>query len=159
MPGASRAIGRLNRAGLVTVVITNQSGVARGLLSEAALRRLHEALIGRLARRGARLDAIYYCPHHPTAGVGKYRRRCRCRKPGPGMILRARRDLSLDLAGSFLIGDSERDILAGRRGGVGMNILIARAPVEGGTRADAVVASLARAVDLVLRRLREKAGG
>jgi D-glycero-D-manno-heptose 1,7-bisphosphate phosphatase len=117
LPGAAAAIRRLNEAGIAVVVATNQSGIARGMLTEADLASLHSALRERLARRRARLDAIYYCPHHPEAPIPDYRRRCRCRKPAPGMMLRAARELDLDLAHSFAVGDSERDLEAGRRAG------------------------------------------
>ena len=115
--GAGEAIRRLNAARFAVVVTTNQSGIARGLLTEEELERIHDLLRRRLEKRGARLDAIYHCPHHPEAPRPEYRRRCRCRKPAPGMLLRAARDLTLDLGRSFAVGDSERDAAAGRRAG------------------------------------------
>jgi D-glycero-D-manno-heptose 1,7-bisphosphate phosphatase len=117
LPGAGAAIRRLNEAGFAVVVITNQSGIARGLLSERDLDHMHQVLRRRLARSGAQLDGIYYCPHHPEAPLRRYRRRCGCRKPAPGLLRRAARELNLDLPRSFAIGDSPRDLEAGRRAG------------------------------------------
>jgi D-glycero-D-manno-heptose 1,7-bisphosphate phosphatase len=117
LPRAAEAIRRLNQAGFAVVVATNQSGIARGLLSEADLEGIHDTLQRRLVKRGAKLDAIYYCPHHPEGAIHRYRRRCACRKPAPGMLLRAARELDLDLSRSFAVGDGERDVTAGRRAG------------------------------------------
>jgi len=117
LPRAAEAIRRLNEAGFAVVVATNQSGIARNLLSEADLEGIHDALRRRLAKRGAKLDAIYYCPHHPEGAIPRYRRRCACRKPAPGMLLRAASELDLDLSRSFAVGDGERDVTAGCRAG------------------------------------------
>lgn len=112
-PGAAEAIAALNAAGLPVVVITNQSGVARGRLDEETLARIHAALRERLAAAGARVDLILYCPHHPELGGERYRRDCACRKPRPGMLEEAARRLDLDLARSWVVGDSARDLEAG----------------------------------------------
>ena len=117
LPRAAAAICRLNRAGFAVVVTTNQSGIGRGLLTEEELEEVHAVLRSRLGRRGARIDGIYFCPHHPEAARPEYRRRCRCRKPAAGMLLRAAREFDLDLGRCFAIGDSARDIEAGRRAG------------------------------------------
>ena len=109
--GAGEAIRALNDAGLAVVILTNQSAVARGLLDEATLGRIHSELRRRLRRQGARVDAIYYCPHHPSEGRGQYLRDCQCRKPRRGMLKRATRELGLTLRGSFLVGDDLRDLL------------------------------------------------
>ena len=115
LPGAAEGIRALNRMGYRVIVVTNQSVVARGWVTEAKLQSIHRALEARLRRRGARLDAIFYCPHHPDADLPRYRVRCRCRKPGIGLIRRAGRELGVAMRGSFMVGDSTRDILAGRR--------------------------------------------
>jgi D-glycero-D-manno-heptose 1,7-bisphosphate phosphatase len=115
--GSAAAIRQLNRAGFAVVIATNQSGVARGLLTEETLKGIHEALLARLRRRGARIDAIYYCPYHPEAEVPQYRVDSDCRKPAPGMLLHAARELDLDLSRSYSVGDSVRDLEAGRRVG------------------------------------------
>ncbi|MFG0319347.1 MAG: D-glycero-beta-D-manno-heptose 1,7-bisphosphate 7-phosphatase [Planctomycetota bacterium JB042] len=108
--GAAGAIRRLNDAGYAVVVVTNQSGVARGFLREEALDEIHAELRRRLARAGAHVDAILHCPHHPTEGRAPYRRRCRCRKPAKGMLDRAVKGQGLTLRGSWIVGDAVRDL-------------------------------------------------
>jgi len=117
LPHAADALHRLQEAGFALVVVTNQSGVARGLLTEVDLAQVHDLLRSRLARRGVQLDAVYYCPHHPEAARPEYRRTCTCRKPSPGLLLQAAEHLDLDLAHSFAVGDSARDLAAGRAAG------------------------------------------
>ena len=117
IPSSAEAIRELNGNGLKVVVVTNQAGVAYGYYSEEDLKVLHEELIGQLSRYGARLDAIYYCPHHPEGKVERYRMICDCRKPGIGMLLKAARDLKIDLSASYMIGDKLSDIGAGKKAG------------------------------------------
>ncbi|MEW6264671.1 MAG: D-glycero-beta-D-manno-heptose 1,7-bisphosphate 7-phosphatase [Thermodesulfobacteriota bacterium] len=114
LPGVDRAVSRLNEAGLPVVVVSNQSGVARGYFPEELVNRVNEMMVELLARAGARLDAVYYCPHHPRAEVAAYRRECDCRKPKPGLLLRAAADLGLDLTRSFAVGDRTSDLKAAR---------------------------------------------
>ena len=158
LPGAAAAIRRLNEAGLVVVVTTNQSGIARGLLTEADLSKINEALSKRLSAHRAIIDAIYFCPHHPEVGKPPYRRRCRCRKPAPGMLLRAAKDLDLDLARSFSVGDSERDLAAGRK--VGARTVLVRTgygritQAAGAVKADYIAHNLGDAADWILRQLK-----
>jgi D,D-heptose 1,7-bisphosphate phosphatase len=114
---AFEAVRRANQAGLQAVVITNQSVVARGYLSEAALELIHEDLRLRFEKGGARLDAFYYCPHHPDQGTGALTVDCNCRKPRPGMLLQASEEMGLDLRGSVMIGDTLSDVEAGHRAG------------------------------------------
>lgn len=109
---APAAVRLLNEAGFVVVVVTNQSGVARGIYDEATVRRLHEHMQRVLAERGARIDAFYYCPHHPDGKVAQYALRCNCRKPGTGMLDQAAKDWPVDRARSFLIGDKDVDMQA-----------------------------------------------
>jgi D-glycero-D-manno-heptose 1,7-bisphosphate phosphatase len=116
--GAAAAVQRLNRRFARVVVVTNQSGVARGLYREDDVRRLHAWMAAALGAQGARIDAFYYCPHHPTAGTGPYTRACDCRKPEPGLLLRAIAEHAIDPAASIMIGDQPRDIEAARRAGV-----------------------------------------
>ncbi|MBK7876633.1 MAG: D-glycero-beta-D-manno-heptose 1,7-bisphosphate 7-phosphatase [Planctomycetes bacterium] len=113
VPGAAEAIALLERAGFAVVVVTNQSAVARGMIDERELGAIHARFEELLAERGARLDGIYSCPHHPTEGVGAWRRECECRKPKPGLVLQAARELGLDLARSWIVGDALRDLEAG----------------------------------------------
>ncbi len=110
IPGAGEAVARLNAAGMAAVVVSNQSGVARGLITEAALSAIHRRLHTLLASHGARLDALFYCPHHPEAPVARYRRACRCRKPAPGMVERAIHQLGLEGLPAWVIGDDARDL-------------------------------------------------
>ncbi|MBF0191091.1 MAG: HAD family hydrolase [Magnetococcales bacterium] len=121
---------RACESGYRVVVVTNQSGIGRGLYSEAQFHQLTAWMQGEFARQGAAIDRVYFSPYHPTAGVGAYRREDPSRKPGPGMILAARDDLQLDLAGSLLIGDRWSDIQAGIAAGVGRNLLLARQPLS-----------------------------
>jgi D-glycero-D-manno-heptose 1,7-bisphosphate phosphatase len=160
LPRAAASIRRLNEAGFAVVLTTNQSGIARGLLTEGDLANIHSLLERRLARRGAALDAIYYCPHHPEAATPEYRRRCRCRKPGAGMLLRAAKDLDLDLAASFAVGDSTRDLEAGRRAAC-RTVLVrtgyGRTTEENGTEAagaDCIADDLSEAVIWILTQRR-----
>ena len=116
-PWSIDVIRALNRAGLPVVVITNQSGIARGILTEAFVDETHRRIDQRLAAGGACIDAYYYCPHHPEGKVEPYVQTCDCRKPGCGMIERASRDLGLDPSRSFVVGDTWRDVGAGRAAG------------------------------------------
>jgi D-glycero-D-manno-heptose 1,7-bisphosphate phosphatase len=124
VPGVAAAIAEINRAGIPLIMVTNQSGIARGLLTEAGLHEIHARLHALLAEQGARIDALYYCPHHPSIGAPPYRRTCDCRKPAPGMLLEAAHDLDLDLARSVFIGDHVTDIEAGHNAGVGHTVLV-----------------------------------
>ncbi len=117
IPGAPQAIKLLNDAGFLVIVVTNQSGIARGYYDEAAVHRLHRHVDAELACFGARVDAYYFCPHHPEYGIGDYGMECECRKPKPGMLFRAAADLSLDLPASFMIGDKLLDVQAGLSAG------------------------------------------
>jgi D-glycero-D-manno-heptose 1,7-bisphosphate phosphatase len=112
-PWSGAALHKLNEAGLVTVLVTNQSGIARGYFPESLVAEIHARLQAELALSGARLDAIYYCPHHPEGEVAEFRRTCDCRKPAPGMIHRAAADLDLDLRSSFVISDRYQDLSMG----------------------------------------------
>ena len=111
--GAAPAIRKLNESGFITNVISNQSGVARGFLTEADLAPIHDRLERDLQQNEARIDRIYYCPHHPAFGIDPYNVECECRKPKPGMLIQARKEFGIDLARSFVIGDKVADIQAG----------------------------------------------
>jgi D-glycero-D-manno-heptose 1,7-bisphosphate phosphatase len=154
--GAAEALGCLNRAGYLVVVITNQSGVARGLYGEDDVHRLHRYMNAELGRRGAHVDRFYFCPHHPEAPDPAYRKDCECRKPNPGMVLRAMEELAIDRSPSYLIGDRLRDICAGKRAGV-TSILIREREEQVddtgcGERPDLVVTSLLKAVEFILKK-------
>ena len=112
---SSNAIRSLNKVGFRVVVITNQSGVARGYFPEHLVHETHRRLRAELARNGACLDGIYYCPHHPDGRVEPYRLKCACRKPGVGLLENAARDLDIDLPSSYIVGDRYKDIETGFR--------------------------------------------
>ncbi len=112
IPGAPQALRLLNEAGFLVVVVTNQSGVARGYFTEEDVDTLHRHIAAELTKTGARVDAWYYCPHHPS-GRGSYSLSCRCRKPLPGMLMEAAHHHHIDLASSFMIGDKLADVEAG----------------------------------------------
>lgn len=119
IPGAAEAVKRLNDAGYVTVIVTNQSGVARGLFSEATMHAFNALLVERLAEAGARIDAVYACPFHAEAVEDRYRHPDHPdRKPNPGMLLKAIAEHDLDPARSLMIGDQASDMEAARRVGV-----------------------------------------
>ena len=116
--GAREAVKRLNDDGYYTFVVTNQAGVAHGLYEEADIHRLHEWVNAELRRSGARIDAFFHCPYHPEGKVEAYRRASDVRKPGPGMLLRARAEWPVDWSRSFLIGDRDSDIAAATAAGI-----------------------------------------
>jgi len=153
LPGAADAIARLNRARIPVVVVTNQGGVAMGHLSEESLAAVHARLAALLAEHGAHVDRVDYCPHMPNAVVDAYRLDCPCRKPGTGMLERARDALGIDLGESVLVGDSTTDILAGIRAGC-RTILVRTgfggADGKASAEPDAVADDLAAAVSLIL---------
>jgi D-glycero-D-manno-heptose 1,7-bisphosphate phosphatase len=117
LPRAAEGLARMMALGLRLVITTNQSGVARGYFPEADARRFHDALCKRLLDWGVVIDAVYYCPFHPTAGLAAYRRESSLRKPSDGMIRRAAAEHHIELAGSFAVGDKMSDIVAGRSAG------------------------------------------
>ena len=114
IPTAAAAVRLLNEAGYYVLVVSNQSGVARGFFSEAAVKAFNAHLQEALRGEGARIDAFYYCPHHPDGAVKELAIACRCRKPQPGMLEQAARDRPIDLGRSFLIGDKDDDLAAAR---------------------------------------------
>lgn len=125
LPGALQGLLRLQEAGYLLVVVTNQAGIARGYYTAAQYDALTDHML-RLARAaGVDIAAVYHCPHHPQAAVASYRLACDCRKPAPGMLLAAARDFGIDLSRSLMIGDKRSDIDAGRAAGVGRCVLVA----------------------------------
>jgi histidinol-phosphate phosphatase family protein len=116
-PGALEGVARLHACGFVLVVVTNQAGVALGMFQEAALRAVERRLQALVGDAGVALAAMYWCPHHPAGRVGRYAIECGCRKPQPGLLRRAARDLAIDLERSWMVGDILDDVEAGRRAG------------------------------------------
>jgi D-glycero-D-manno-heptose 1,7-bisphosphate phosphatase len=121
LPGAARAVRRINEAGFLAILITNQPVIARGECTEETLKEIHNKLETLLGAEGAYLDAIYYCPHHPDGGypgeIPALKIACDCRKPAPGLILKAAKDFNVDLAASYMVGDSWRDIACAANAG------------------------------------------
>jgi len=152
LPGVVEGIAQLNRAGLRVIVVTNQRCVAKGLLTEVELQKLHRQMSEHLAQAGATIDAIYYCPHE----IGVF---CGCRKPAPGMLLMAARFHGLNLAASWMIGDSESDIQAGKSAGCRTVLLSGKQQNENETKngsalpgdADIIASSLLEAIHRVLQ--------
>ena len=160
LPGVARALRRLKKAGFALVVVSNQTVVARGLLSTDDVCALQGEVEARLRSAGAPpLDGFYFCPHHPAATLPAFRQNCACRKPASGLLLEARAALGIDLAGSYMIGDRPSDVLAGQRAGCrSIQLLTGRhldppIEVEGGfapTVPDFCCATLADAADLIM---------
>lgn len=157
-PWTIDAIRAFNRAGLAVVMVTNQSGVARGFFTESVVDDVHGHLAAMLAEGGARIDAYYYCPHHPDGKVPGYARACDCRKPGRALVDRAARELGIDPARSFVVGDRWVDVALARavgaggvlvRTGYGMSVEQQR-PDD--LTADAVVDNLIAAASWILGR-------
>ncbi len=151
LEGTASAIARLREAGLPVVVVSNQSGIARGLFSEEQLAKVHQRMQDLLQEQGTGVDAIYYCPYldGPEAVQSDYRRDSDLRKPKPGMLLLAAEEMSIDLGGSWMVGDSERDVEAGRAAGC-QAVLLTRSGTTASASADFVVADLPAAADLIL---------
>lgn len=157
IPGTGNAIHALNERGVLVVVISNQSGVARGLLSEDDLLSIHTRIQDALAQGGGRVDRIYYCPHHPTEGNPPYRIACSCRKPGTGMLQQAVSEFSIGLQRSYVVGDKTSDIRAGIAAGARTVLVLTGygpAALEecraNGIRPDAVCPSVVEAVEYIL---------
>lgn len=118
-PNAISLLQGLRKQGYLLIVVTNQSGIARGMFTQHEYEALTARYVAALADEGIDITAVYHCPHHPNGLIAEYTRICECRKPKPGMILQAIRDHNIDPALSILIGDSERDLEAGRAAGIG----------------------------------------
>ncbi len=166
LPGVPAAIRRLNDSGLKVIVITNQSGVARGYFTESLLDRIHEKLVQDLAEQSARLDAVYYCPHHPEGTLARYRCDCDCRKPGIGLLERAAMEHNLDLASCFVVGDKYLDAETGFRAGARSILVLtgygneqyAHERETWPRQPDYVAPDLAHAVDWVLEQVGNQTG-
>ena len=157
-PGAAEAVKRAIASGRAVVVVTNQPVVARGLVDEDGVRAVHDALDAMLRAQGARVDAFYFCPHHPRATIERYRVACECRKPRPGLLTRAASELELELGASVMVGDRLSDVTAGARAGC-KTVLVTSgkhldAPIESPDPSDAtpdfVAADITAAMDWAL---------
>ena len=148
--GVIDALLKLKQKGYLLVVVTNQSGIARGLFTEEQFMSLTEWMDWSLADRGVDLDGIYFCPHHPSEGSDQYRKSCTCRKPGPDMILDAVKHLDIDLTRSYMVGDKPSDMKAAINAGVAHKILLETGKAiteEGRALADAIYPSLVEFAD------------
>ncbi|MCU0950851.1 MAG: D-glycero-beta-D-manno-heptose 1,7-bisphosphate 7-phosphatase [Burkholderiaceae bacterium] len=160
--GTLEAAAKLHALGFALVVVTNQSGIGRGLYTEADFHALTDWMRGEFARAGAPLAGVYWCPHHPQEAQGAYRCDCRCRKPAPGMLLDAARDLQIDLARSVMFGDKRSDLEAAQAAGVPQRVLLglnaAAVPDASklGNLATCAFRSLADAVDALGARPRDR---
>ena len=148
--GVIDALLKLKQKGYLLVIVTNQSGIARGLFTEEQFMSLTEWMDWSLADRGVDLDGIYFCPHHPSEGSDQYRKSCTCRKPGPDMILDAVKHLDIDLARSYMVGDKPSDMKAAINAGVAHKILVETGKAiteEGRALAEAIYPSLVEFAD------------
>lgn len=155
IPGVPQAIRRLNEAGFLVVVVTNQSGVARGYFELDDVHRLHDHVGSLLACQQAHVDGFFICPHHPESGKGRWRKRCDCRKGEPGLLLQAAEQLSIDLHRSFMVGDKPADMDAGLRAGCTPLLVLTGYGAETAKSLDPSIgryASLVEAVDFILRQ-------
>jgi D-glycero-D-manno-heptose 1,7-bisphosphate phosphatase len=152
------AVRVLNLAGFAVIVVTNQAGIARGIVSEAFVGEAHRHISARLEAGGARVDGFYYCPHYPSGTVEQYRRTCECRKPQPGMLRQAASDLDLDLGRSFVVGDRWHDVAAGQA--VGARGVLVRTGIgardeaspDAAVHADVIVDNLMEAAAWILQQ-------
>lgn len=147
LPGVGEALARVNRCGVPVVVITNQSGIARGFFTERDLHAVHARLDELLARAGAHIDRYYYCPHHPEVGLAEYRRACDCRKPAPGLLLQAAHDLAISLPHSFFVGDRISDVQAAAAAGCRAILLRTNLGQRWDAKCNAIPMSLALIAD------------
>lgn len=130
LPGAAEAVKKINQAGYLAIVITNQPVIARGEVTLQQLNEIHAKLETLLGREGAYIDGLYFCPHHPDKGFEgerpEYKRDCECRKPKAGMVLQAARDFNIDLSASYMIGDRDKDVECGQAAGLKQSVLCER---------------------------------
>jgi len=131
IPGAFELAREANRRGYLVIVVTNQAGIAKGYYSEQQFLDLMSWMGGEFEKRHAHIDGVYYCPHHPEAGLGPYKQACACRKPAPGMLLSAANERQIDLRQSIFIGDSETDRQAADAAGIGKFLFFGRAGASG----------------------------
>jgi D-glycero-D-manno-heptose 1,7-bisphosphate phosphatase len=158
LPGVDEAVAQLNRMGFLTVVASNQPGIAKGYFDLSVLGEMDKKLKRQLQNKEAKLDAIYYCLHHPREGNRKYKRNCNCRKPKPGLLLQAAEALNLSLKDSYMVGDSITDVEAGQRADC-KTILIHKYKCDlcqfmeaKGIKPDFIVENLTEAVKIISRQ-------
>jgi len=159
LPGVVEAVRAFNRLGLKVIVVSNQPAIAKGKMTEEVFERVRLKMKRELEKRGAYIDAEYYCFHHPRAENAKYRDNCDCRKPKPGLILRAAKDLSLDLSKCYVVGDGLTDIKAGRAVGCRSFLIgslkcdLCRLMEDENVKPDLIVPSLLHASKIIEREV------
>jgi D-glycero-D-manno-heptose 1,7-bisphosphate phosphatase len=149
MAGAGRAIRRLNSLGFPVVVVSNQPGIAKGKLCAEDLDAITERMRLKLSDDSAVIDGLYYCLHHPQAVIADYRVVCECRKPKPGLLLTAAREMDLVLTGSYMVGDQPRDMTAGKSVGCTTMFVTSGEPADRPAAADLICSDLAAAASLI----------
>ena len=158
LPGVGEAIKILNQSEFKVILASNQPGIAKDHFSREIFEEIREKMRTELTKHGASLDAEYYCLHHPEAKIDEYRKNCDCRKPKPGLLLKAAKDFNIDLAKSWMVGDGLTDIEAGRRAGC-KTILIGRMKCElcrlmdERNTTDHIVKDLYSAIDIIKREV------
>jgi D-glycero-D-manno-heptose 1,7-bisphosphate phosphatase len=158
LPNVGKSIRLLNRLGLLTILVSNQPGIAKGQLNWKTFQAIEKKMFKLLNKEKAKLDGIYYCFHHPEAKVKEYRKKCNCRKPKPGLLLQAASDFHLDLKHSYLIGDGITDIQAGKSAGCITFLLgrekcdLCRLLTEKKVKPDFIVPNLYQAVKIIQKR-------
>ena len=150
LPGAARAIRRLNDLQVPVVLVSNQPGIAKGKFAARDLDAITERMRAELNQESAVLDGIYYCLHHPEAVLAEYRVACDCRKPKPGLLVRAAREMGLTLAGSYMLGDQARDMVAGKSAGCTTVFIGSRSTAAGPIESDYFCDDLSAAVTLLV---------
>jgi D-glycero-D-manno-heptose 1,7-bisphosphate phosphatase len=157
-PAAGEAVAEFNRLGFVVVVVSNQPGIAKGKFTPALLEQVDTKMRAGIAAGGGKLDAVYYCLHHPDAVVPAYREHCECRKPRPGMLLEAAREWDINLKNSYMIGDGVTDIEAGRAAGTHTVFIGQSKPYvfdefeKHGVQPDFIAPTLTDAVEIIKKR-------
>lgn len=158
IPGSAEAIKKMNDAGMKVIVVSNQAAVARGLCTESFIKKTHSLMIKLLAQKGARLDAVFFCPHHKNADLKKYRKLCPNRKPGTGFFKLAAEEFSLNLKKCFMVGDRQTDIVSGKNAGCKTILLDFGQEWAVGVRQaepDFVCGSLAEAAEWILKGVKK----
>jgi len=159
LPQAAEAIGVFNRLGLKVIVLSNQPAIAKGKMTMKAFERIRQKMRNDLEKKGAHIDAEYYCFHHPSAKIAKYRENCDCRKPKPGLFLRAAKDLELNLSKCYAIGDSLTDVKAGKSVGCRTFLIgylkcdLCKLMEDEGTIPDLIVPSLFAASEIIKKEI------
>lgn len=153
-PKSAEVVRGFNQLGFLVVIITNQPVIARGLATPQEIDHIHAVLVDRLKKKNAKIDAVYFCPHHPNADVKKYRLKCHCRKPKPGLILKGLKKYKINPKESYMIGDAMIDVVSGKRAGL-TSILVKTGPGHtrdtefAGTKPDFTVRNLSQAFKII----------